>query len=72
VATAANGYEEIVIASERNGRNHVGHARTLHDESGASVDHRVEDRTRPVIAVLAATKNAAANSRAKGLGRRMR
>jgi hypothetical protein len=72
VATSANRYAEIVIASEPNGRNHVGYTRTSHDQGWTPVDHRVEDRARLVIAVLTVTKNATSDSRTKGLDRRER
>jgi hypothetical protein len=65
MAAASNRDDEIMLASEHYGLPHVGHARTLHDESREPIDHRVEHHTRLVVAVVAAAKDATTNSRAK-------
>ena len=65
MAAASNRDEEMVLAREHDGLSYVFNARTLHNESRAPVDHRVEHDTRPVVAVVTAAKNATKNSRAK-------
>src|SRR4051812_29315362 len=53
VPAATDGNEEVALAREGDGGNHVRDARAARDEAGLTVDHRVVDRAGGVVAVVA-------------------
>jgi hypothetical protein len=62
VAAAANRHQQMILASEMDGRDDVRDARAPRDQSGSFVDHPVEDLARQLVARIASLNQFAAQS----------
>jgi hypothetical protein len=52
VATAANGDEQVVLATETDSRDHIRYIRTTCDQAGVAVNHGIVDLASGVIALI--------------------
>ena len=49
VGAAPDGQQQVIVASEMHGGDHVGDIRAAHDEPGVTVDHAVVDATGLIV-----------------------